>query len=649
MSQLGANQMNQRISPLVRVFASVCASLAVAFSTMAADIERPQVQFVDKFGVNMGNGQVSHSLSTVSIGGAMGLSHSVSVFANEFNYPGMRGFADKFYARAQNVRLCSSGCNPLNVMRVHDWSDTANFAYYVGGVLQPEGNATSGYTYAAVSDERHTLEAAGSEFIWTKPDGTVVRFNRGGSGLAASVGGVLTSVEYPNGFTIWVKQGSVNTNTGFQLKYYFTASNPPHSKSEPPNLQAPIVSPTWPLLNPQYVRGINAWRVYCSWTTAPCSAAGSNDWPNATFEWPAGMPRTMYIGESTVKVTDSAKRVTSYKFLAYDLAYDEFGTVVPGYTPQREFSPRLREVTPPGASAVKLTYDYKNLFTANMFRLDYRLQSAGVVKSAIRLGVSNGYTINQQYMSSDTQNAAGSHGGVTLVHQQNYYGNPTAAYYVDTIDGRLYFEENGRNFPRRFEKTAAPVEQYFYETRSNLTKVNYNDPAGTGNQVIAEYPATCSNRKTCNQATRIRDAKGNWTDYEYFSDSGLVKKITYPANKDGIRPETRFTYALYRATYFNESGVKVQAAVDDGIYLKTTEEYCINSSPSGDNCTGSDEVVTSYEYNHPNLLMTGMVVTAPGPSGPLVRRTCYRYDDFGNQIGVTTPNANLGSCPGVMP
>jgi hypothetical protein len=631
----------KRIGPFYGIAVGIL-SMIFATATQAADIERPQVQLVDKFGVNMANGQVTHSLSTVSIGGAMGLSHSVSVFANEFNYPGLRGFADKYNLVARNVQLCNSpsSCNPMNVMRVQDWSDTASFAYYVGGVLQQSGSATSGYSYVAVSDERHTLEVSGSEFLWTKPDGTVVHFNRNGSGVAASIGGSLTKVVHPTGFTVWVAPGSINTNTGFQLKYYFTASNPPHNKTEPPNLQAPSVSTFWPLLNPQYVRGINAWKVHCPWTTAVCSAG--NEWPTAQFEWPAGMPRTMYIGESLVKVTDSAKRVTTYKFLAYDLAYDEFGTVIPPYTPNREFSPRLKEVTPPGASAVKLTYDYKNLFAANMYRMDYRLQTAGVVKSAIRLGTSNSYTINQDFMG-DTQNMAGAQGGVPLVHQQNYFGDPTATYYVDTLDGRLYFEATARNFPRRFEKNAAPLEQYFYETRSNLTKVTYNDPAGAGYQIVAEYPSTCSNRKTCNQATRISDAKGNWTDYGYHSASGQVEKITYPANKDGVRPETRFGYTQLYATYYNSSGVKVQSSL--GVWMKTSEEYCINSTASDGNCAPGDEVVTTYEYNHPNLLMTGMLVTAPGGT----RRTCYRYDDFGNQIGVTTPNANLSSCPGVTP
>ena len=113
--------------------------------------------------------------------------------------------------------------------------------------------------------------------------------------------------------------------------------------------------------------------------------------------------------------------------------------------------------------------------------------------------------------------------------------------------------------------------------------------------------------------------------------------------KVGIRAETRFGYTLKYATYYNSSGVKLLST--DGIWMKTSEEYCINSAASGGNCTGNDEVVTTYEYNHPNLLMTGMLVTSPDGT----RRTCFSYDDFGNQIGVTTPNANLASCPGVTP
>ena len=130
----------------------------------------------------------------------------------------------------------------------------------------------------------------------------------------------------------------------------------------------------------------------------------------------------------------------------------------------------------------------------------------------------------------------------------------------------------------------------------------------------------------------------------YYPEHGQVKSITYPANKEGIRAQTRFTYAERSATYFNAAGVKVLDE-DHPIWMKITEEYCIKSAASGDGCTAlNDEVVTTYEYDHPNLLMTGMAVQTPDGT----RRTCYRYDKFGNQIGVTTPlgNTSVSVCPG---
>jgi hypothetical protein len=664
----GGENHNMKGRFLARALSSVLAVAGVLLSMQATatDIEPPAAKLVDKFGVNMANGQVTHSLSTVSIGGAMGLSHSVSVIANEFNFTGYRGFQDKFYARARNVRLCiqPGSCNPLNVMRVHDFSDTVSFAYHVNGVLAQSGDATSGYTYVATDDERHTLEGIGNELVWTKPDGTVVRFDRGTNPVKpATAGGLIKSVEYPNGFTIWVNAAgaSVNTNTGFQIKHFFEPDNRPMGKTDNPNINAPAISSSWQLINPKYVRGINAAVEHCAWTSANCTLQLPERWPKATFEWPAGMPRTMYIGDSIAKVIDAAGLTTQYKFRAYDLAYGENGIVVQPYTPGTEFSPRLIEITPPGATAAKVTYDFKNLFAGAGDPEGFggwwqvRLQSAGIVKQATRLNLDADYDLFLSYQYGDTQNMVFGPNGISLVHLQNYFGNPSATYYVDTLDGRVWFEETGRNFPRQFNKSAAPVENYYYATRSNLTRVTYNGGAPTGYEIQAEYPATCTpaTRKICNQATRMRDANGNWTDYTYHAESGQVASITQPPNKRGVRPKTTFTYLKFGASFYGSNGSWIDGAMPESpanpenkhIWLKTEERSCIGSRTPG--VCEDGEVVTTYEYDHHNRLLTGVKVTTP--SG--VRRTCYRYDIYGNQIGVTTPtpNANLAKCPGVTP
>jgi len=613
----------------------------------ASDIEPPKVQVVDKFGVNLANGQVTHSLGTVSIGGALGLAHRVSVLANEFNYSGYRGFQDRYFARARNVALCTSpaSCAPLNVMRVHDFDDTANFAYYVNGALQQSGDATSGYSYLPTADERHSLTVEGDDLVWTKPNGTVVRFYRGSSAAKrASLGGLLTSVLYPNGFAITVTNGgvSVNTNTGFQLRQFFEPDNRPMDKPNNPNIVAPPLATSaasgWSLLNPKYIRGINAAVEYCPWSSADCPLTHS--WPTATFSWPPGMPRTMYLGDSTVKVTDAGGLTTSYKFRAYDLAYNQFGSVVPPYVAGREFSPRLVGIAPPGATATKFTYDYENLFAPNAGTgLDIRLQSAGIVKSATRLGAVGSYDMLFDF-NGETQNSSNGVGGVTRVHLQGRFGDPGAPYYVDTEDGRVWYEETARAFIRQFDRNAAPRENYTY-TRGNLTSITFNAATASAYTKLAEYPASCTpaTRKTCNEAVRLRDANGNWTDYTYHAESGQVASITYPANKNGLRPQSRFEYEPKSAHYYDSAGAWISGAP---IWMKTAEKFCVNSGAANGVCVGGDEVVTRFEYNHNNLLLTGMTVREPGG---VIHRTCYRYDIYGNQSGVTTPNANLGSCP----
>jgi hypothetical protein len=628
----------------VRLPALLCSVLAATF-VHSAEIEPPKVQLVDKFGVNMANGQVTHSMEVVSIGGPMGLSDSISIRANEFDFNGYRGFNHKYYAKAKNVELCTNtSCSPRNLMRVYDGAGSADFAYYVGGVLQQDGSAISNYSYVPIGDERHTLEAIGNDLVWIKPDGTEVYFDRSTvTPKPASKDGILTRIVYPNGFTVTVTLAgvSVNTNTGFQLKRVYEPDTRPIDKAGHPAFPSSADS-EWSAQNPKYVYGVNAAVAWCSWTASTCSF--SQTWPKATFDWPPAMPRTMKIGTTSVNVTTAQGITTTYGFTAYDLAYNDAGQVVPGFTAGVEFSPRMTSVSAPNNSGVStMTYDYKNMFDYQSDEFggsfNRRLQTSGVTKVANRGSLQVVYDAMRPYQT-DYENAATGINGLPFVRlRSSVSGAQGAINFVDTQDGRITFEMSARNFPVQYDKTSSPREVYGY-TRSNLTSVAYNGHLPTGFSVLAEYPASCtpSTRKTCNQVTRIRDANGNWTDYAYHSASGEVETVTLPANKHGVRAQTRYQYEQKTAHYYDATGTWITGAP---IWLKTVEEYCINSAASGGSCAGGDEVVTQYEYNHNNLLLTGMTVTSP--SG--VRRVCYRYDIYGNQIGVTTPNANLGSCP----
>lgn len=626
--------------------AAVTLTALLAISAQAADIEPPKAQLVDKFGVNMANGQVTHSLNTVSIGG---LAHSVSVDTNEFHYLGYRGFRDKFLGEARNVELTTQvNITPKNILRVYDFLGSADFGYYVNGVLQDSGsNLPSGYTYQSMGDERQILEYDNTYLYWTHPDGTVSRFWRGNPSI-------LVDVTYPNGLVITIASAgmSVTTNTGFQLKAVYVSDNRGLAVPDNPNLQnaPPANSASWAVSNPASIYGINNAYEYCTPTATTCSLT-PNKWPHADFHWPGGMPRRMYLaptnssGDDMVWVKDAKGQQTTYYFKPYDLAYLN-GSLKQGYTPNTEFSPRLVGIAPNGTTQV-LTYDYRNLFSDPICLgfygcYDYRLQSAGVTKQATKFGLTTGYDMSEPAQSPSPNvinyayaDAHGSNGVSRVEIRGNLPGSSGAMYYADTDDGRLWFEASPRNFVYEFDNANGPTANYSY-TRGNLTTISYNNGDTT---VVATYPADCVNtsRKTCNQATSIKDARGNYTNYTYHTPSGQVATIQYPANKDGIAAQVRYEYTQLSAHYYNGGGSKITGPP---IWMKTAERTCANSNTVSGACQGGDEIVTRYEYNNDNLLMTGMTVTANG----MTLRTCFQYDAYGNQIGKTEPNANLSAC-----
>lgn len=623
--------------------------MLVAGQAPAAVIERPKVELVDELGVNMSSGQVTHSLTAVKIGGPMGLNYTISIFANE-NWGGSYGFASNFSGAAKQVLLSSDiGYSPWYVMRVNDDVDSADFKVLVNGVVQNTfQNTPLPYTYEPVGDPRHTLDVVGNTLVWTKPDGTIVQFARGASN--AGTGGILRKIIAPNGRTLDIG-GGVTSNTGFQLSPVMELDHRPFNKTDNPNLiGVPPASSSadsgWSSANPKYMRAINNAIEYCQPAVPPATCPLTQSWPTATFDWPAGMPRTLFIGDSVVTVTRADGATTDFRYRAYDLAYNEFGQVADGYTPGREFSPRLVGVRPLGSTRESFIYDYKNLFSMSETpsgSYNNRLQTSGVIKSATHIQKQANYSMLQPASvgGNDYRNNAAGDANISAVYIQPklIMGNPDMIGYVDTREGRITFESNhARNFASQFNRLSRPLEKYTYDTRGNLTKIEYQVGGSFVTYAEAEYPASCTSttRKTCNQANWIADAKGNRTYYRYHPDSGELASVTAPADKNGHTAETRYDYTPLNAHYFDGSGSKITGSP---IYMRTGERYCINSNYSSA-CEAGDEVVTQFEYNHDNLLMTGMTVTANG----VTLRTCYQYDRFGNQIGKTPPNAARTTC-----
>jgi YD repeat-containing protein len=625
---------------------------AVPIGAGAVEIQRPKIEIMDSLGVNLATGQVTQNLTPVSIGGPMGLAYRMSIYANEARW-GAEGFHTNYQGEARAVVLSFDPTySPRSVYQVSDDSGSSSFKVLVNGVVQESiANVPMPYTYEAVGDTRHTLVTTGPSLTWTKPDGTVVRFERGTSTKAGDPAG-LAEIVFPNGLAIRPGGAGVTSNTGFQLKPIMVPDNRPFDKVDNPNLIGGVppasssAASGWSGSNPKYVKALNTAIEYCA--PAPATCAPTRTWPTATIDYPAGMPRTLFIGDSIISVTDASGGVTHLRYRAYDLAYDKNGQVIAPYTPNTQFSPRLVGFRPPGRTLETLNYDYINLFVPAIFSeggWNHRAQTSGVTKSATNIGRTAFYTMVTPTMGGqDYRNNASGDGGVSVVQIQPKLqpGNPDLIAFVDTEEGRLVYEgDTPRNFPLRFEKISAPHERYQYDARGNLIRIQFLIDGVYRTQMEAQYPATCTaaTRKTCNQAEWIEDAKHNRTSFTYHAQSGELASVTAPPDADGKTAQERYEYTQLSARYFDAyTGVRINGS---GIWLRTAKRSCIDSNFSSGGCAAGDEVVTRFEYNHDNLFMTGMTVTSPGGT---TLRTCYQYDIYGNRIGTTTPNANRTSC-----
>lgn len=659
----------------VLAIAIACFSPA-SFATQGVNyVTPPKYQTMDKFNVNVAGNQLSPSIATVSIGGELGLSHSITAKGNYFDLsPGGYGYHDKYAGGLKFTQLGtnkSPGGYPdvpgtggqATVMRASFLGQQADFMVIKNdGTYQWGYYGGTDYYYKTVGDQRHTLERRTDGLVWTQPDGTEVFLSIGNATNTAfaHTNFAVQKIVYPNGFTIYV--GSlvgVTTNTGFTLRYEFDSTDPgldasKQNRSFPSGSNVPAVSTAFRQAHPKYIRAINAAIEFCDISTStPCPL--TKNWPTATFTWPGGMPRAMFIDRSTFSVTNAAGVKTDLIYEAQDAGIPT-NPAIPSNTPWKSVAPRLVEIKSAGATASTAFYTYRNenpkttVTGGNGFPSVITAHYDEKVLPGI-LTSATGMQGSQSYSDGDLREYHGkTYSGADVVVDQ-YTTSPVGILerVIDSKGGRvILFALDYRNFVTKETFGWAPDKVYEYDARGNVNKITQGPGFSS-----ASYPATCTNRKTCNQPDWVEDPKRNRTDFTYHQLSGQVETVTLPANKNGKRAQTRYEYTPLQATYLSASGTTTGTP----IYLKTAEKYCMNGNFNGAGDGNSvfsgacelganDEVVTRYEYDTTrNLRLKGKTVTAVNTANvQTVKRTCYQYDIYNNVIGETQPNANPASC-----
>ncbi len=594
--------MSKRLQRTSALF--VCISVLISSGLAVASenvFEPPDFKAVDSRGVNLISGRSTFSQSPVSIGGSNGLTFTLSASSNRFDRGG--DMTHNFYGR---INTTNTGLEPSPVLHP---GHTGAFVAILGS--KSTGFIEYGTTFESYKSEGETFVwNGGSTFTWTWRDGTKVHFET--TSTSGSPGGTPYKIEYPNGLTIDIHRQvvgglirSVTSNTGYQLKYSYDGSHRLTS-----------------------VVALNRTVDYCSPAATTCNY--SRTWPQASLAY------ATVGGALQLTVTDMAGLNTRYTHITRTLGAQTDQVVSAVRHPTSSINDTVE-------------YEYENMWVCTSgygglpgscsftrLNLVYRVH-VGTATWAYSHQPAPPY--NYDSRSTDPN------GRQLVVLYNKDIGNLVR---IDNPDGS--WATFSSDIDNRMTKAVFPEGneiRYLYDSRGNITEERKVPKTGSSLPHLvsnAGFDTTCSNRKKCNKPNWVRDARGNQTDFLYHASSGQIEKATQPADANGVRPQTRYSYIQRYAYIKTFSGSFVSTG--QPIWLLDEESYCRKSAATATGCTqAGDEVTISYDYGPSsganNLHLRGKVVTADGQS----LRTCFGYDALGNKISETLPKAGLTSCP----
>jgi len=645
------------------LFIIFCFWISDANANSGPEINMPQHKLVDRHHVNVLSGTIFYSIDDLSIGsGDFKLTHSIQLSgrdlagADSYYY----GYKDKYVGGIKmNYHTHTVNLGKLfKVLQVIDYESSNDFT------IDADGN------FVSLTDKKLTLTKNGNKsLILTKPSGVRVHFF---SDVAINENPTVDNlpimsmekIEYPNGFIISIHKDSrtlfspirsVNTNTGFQLKYvYEHHSRPvePAKQSATNNSQVIADSLNFSTQFPVKIIALNNAVEVCDIDALTCST--TNSWQEVTYEWPDGMPRAMYIGESLFKVNGGDGTITEFHHRAHDISSQG----------DSYFTPRIVNIK--NNKGLDIKYHYENIeglacqggATCTFvympgFREEAilrRTESNGVSINYENL-IGGGYPARAGYPQSDRVMDFSGYKSVEKVKFTNeYIGDALMRVPFEVInwDAKYYLDRTFYNNLLKVEsKLNGTVTEYEYDEFNRVKTIR-----GPGEKTITypySYDGSCHNYKYCHKPRTISnfkllDEKSVNTVYSYHVESGNVSSISYPKNKQNKSATHYFDYTQYSARYKNSNGI-IETR-DDQIWLLSSESICQNSQMTDGVCEGQDKVTTTYHYGSGegsnNLFLQGKTILSEKDNKS--RTYCYKYDRFGNQIEQSLPKSGIVDC-----
>ncbi|ATY32116.1 RHS repeat-associated core domain-containing protein [Sphingomonas psychrotolerans] len=430
-------------------------------------------------------------------------------------------------------------------------------------------------TYTSVDGDGAKLVASGGLYIFTTRDGTVVRFDPalGTNSRVYVNGGQAIDATYANGYKI-----TFNYEEKHYIKRVVVAGEVDF-----------IEVPVFRLLN---ITSSSGYKTQFSYAVG---SPGQNGAAFGSFYQVIGVTQTNTLSSSsanqsmsrtnnldsfsngTITITDPAARVMTYRVTAGSVA----------------------GITRPGSSSEDVTVAYDG---------SSRVSSVTTAAGAVTYG----YADNAGYRTTTVTDP--------LTHSTVY------VFEIASQRMKSMTDATGKTtswlhdaYGRRTQETAPEGDyaQYAYDGNGNVTQTTRvaKAVAGLPNIVTtASYP--CASTATCDKPQWTRDAKGNQTDYTYNSSTGMISTIVAPADANGVRATTSFSYTTV-----------------NGMQMPSGTSICVTAA----SCANSvNEVRTSIGYNANGLPTT---MTRQAGDGSLVATTTAAYDDIGNVLTVDGPLA----------
>ena len=379
---------------------------------------------------------------------------------------------------------------------------------------------------------------------------------------------------------------SVTSNHGYQLKLnYASATSRLLSSAQAINNAVDYCDPT-----ADACTGLSQ-----AWPTVTISHSNPDSWPNV------------------VTVTNSLNESRRYSFTRDNWGN---GTI---YV--------LAGIKDPGRTTDNITFAGGNSGAAN-----------DVPLIITRDGVTHTYSWNWQPGYWPELVRTGPLGQVLATRRADEGERPD--YIRDGLNRTTDFTYNSMARLTRVTEPEQNYVQYSYDARGNITQTRHVAKPGSGLADIvtsATYSPTCANPLTCNKPITTTDALLRVTNYEHDGNTGQVTSVTLPAaTAEGVRPQTRYSYAPHQAYYKNGSGAVV--ASGESVSLPTGVSACQTAA----SCDGTaDEVRATIGYGSqtpgvPNNLLPVSSTVAAG-DGALAATTAISYNSLGSPLTVDGP------------